>query len=308
MIKDFKAGNKIQQPVLLRVQKIGNSSNGGVFARGLIEDNSGCIPFICFEAGIVDKLRAFEAPKAIVAGGIVDINKFASDMSLQLIVQKLEEIKAEDDITKLMPTGNVDLVEYEAKLQTLMSSVTDAGLKKLLSIVLSGEVYQQFLINPAGMRLHHAYVGGLLHHSVAVAEIALALANKIGKVDRNLVLVGALLHDLGKLHEISPEMGFPYTTEGRLLGHISISAMLLKEQAKAVPELEDKKLQHLLHIILSHHGEQEKGSPIACATKESFIVHYADEIDAIMNQFDKKEGKEAWEYNKMLQRFLLLEA
>ncbi|MEG2343951.1 MAG: HDIG domain-containing protein, partial [Acidaminococcaceae bacterium] len=241
MIKDFKAGNKIQQPVLLRVQKIGNSSNGGVFARGLIEDNSGCIPFICFEAGIVDKLRAFEAPKAIVAGGIVDINKFASDMSLQLIVQKLEEIKAEDDITKLMPTGNVDLVEYEAKLQTLMSSVTDAGLKKLLSIVLSGEVYQQFLINPAGMRLHHAYVGGLLHHSVAVAEIALALANKIGKVDRNLVLVGALLHDLGKLHEISPEMGFPYTTEGRLLGHISISAMLLKEQAKAVPELEDKK-------------------------------------------------------------------
>ena len=80
------------------------------------------------------------------------------------------------------------------------------------------------------------------------------------------------------------------------------------QEAAAKAKVTGPKLQQLLHIVLSHHGEQEKGSPVACATKESFIVHYADEIDAIMNQFSKNEGKNPWEYNKMLQRFLLHEA
>lgn len=85
MISDFKAGTKVCQAVLLRVQKIGNSSNGGVFARGLLEDNSGKMPFIVFEAGIVDKMRSMEGPKVMMVGGMVDINKFSNDMTLQLV-------------------------------------------------------------------------------------------------------------------------------------------------------------------------------------------------------------------------------
>lgn len=305
MINEFKAGLKIEQAVLLRLQKIGTSSNGGVFARGLIEDNSGCVPFICFEAGIVDKLRAFEAPRAVRVGGNVDINKFAGDMSLQLIVQKLEELKQGEDISHLLPRGNVDLADYEKKFQAQIKSVHDRALRGLLEEVFSGEVYKQFLINPAGMRLHHAYVGGLLHHSVCVAEIACAMAEKIGGMDKDLVLAGALLHDVGKLQEISPDMGFPYTNEGRLLGHIALSAIMVQAAAAKLGEIGNDKLQQLLHIILSHHGEHEKGSPIACATKEGFIVHYADEIDAIMNQFADKSEKSTWEFNKMLQRYLL---
>ena len=305
MINEFKAGLKIEQAVLLRLQKIGTSSNGGVFARGLIEDNSGCVPFICFEAGIVDKLRAFEAPRAVRVGGNVDINKFAGDMSLQLIVQKLEELKQCEYISHLLPRGYVDLSDYEKKFQVQIKSVHDRGLRGLLEEVFSGEVYKQFLINPAGMRLHHAYVGGLLHHSVCVAEIACAMAEKIGGMDKDLVLAGALLHDVGKLQEISPDMGFPYTNEGRLLGHIALSAIMVQAAAAKLGEIGNDKLQQLLHIILSHHGEHEKGSPIACATKEGFIVHYADEIDAIMNQFADKSEKSTWEFNKMLQRYLL---
>ena len=143
-----------------------------------------------------------------------------------------------------------------------------------------------------------------MHHTVCVANIALALAHTIEGVDRNLVLAGALLHDVGKLTEISPELGFPYTTEGRLLGHISIMGMRVKDEGSKIPELAAEKLQAILHIILSHHGEQDKGSPIPCATKESFVVHYADEIDAIMNQFNDFKKKDSWEYNKMLQRYL----
>lgn len=306
MINEFKAGLKIEQIVLLRVQKIGSSSNGGVFARGLIEDNSGCVPFICFETGIVEKLRSFDAPKAVRVAGNVDINKFTSDMSLQLIVQKLADVKAGDDISHLLPQGNFNKTEFEEKFKQQINSISDMGLRALVEEVFSGPVYQQFLINPAGMRLHHAYVGGLLHHSVCVAELACALADKIGGMDKDLVLAGALLHDVGKLKEISPDMGFPYTTGGRLLGHITITVMMVNDAASKLGSVDEKKLQQLLHIILSHHGEQEKGSPVACSTKEGFVVHYADEIDAIMNQFDRNEEQGTWEFNKMLQRYLYL--
>ena len=307
MISDFKAGTKVCQAVLLRVQKIGNSSNGGVFARGLLEDNSGKIPFIVFEAGIVDKMRSMEGPKVMMVGGMVDINKFSNDMTLQLVLQRMEEIMPEDDITHLLPNGDFDHQEYENKLQKLIKGVMTPGIRLILENIFSGTLYDKFLINPAGMRLHHAYIGGLLQHSVDVAGIAQSLADRIGGVDKDLIVAGALLHDIGKLREISSDIGFPYTMEGRLLGHVSMSAVMVQEAAGKA-KVKGPKLQQLLHIVLSHHGEQEKGSPVACATKESFIVHYADEIDAIMNQFSKNEGKNPWEYNKMLQRFLLHEA
>ncbi len=304
MIKDFKAGVKIIQPALVRVQKIGNSSNGGVFARGLLEDNSGRIPFICFEAGLVDKLRQMEGVEAFMVSGAVDINKFSNDMALQVVVQKFDNLLPEDDITNLLPKGNFNEQEYITRLQNLIKTVRNPGLRALLETIFSGNIYDKFIMNPAGMRMHHAYIGGLLQHSVDVAGIAIALAEQIGNVDKDLVVAGALLHDIGKLREISSQIGFPYTNEGRLLGHIAMSIIIVQEAAAKL-KLPAARLEQLQHILLSHHGDNEKGSPVECATKEAFIVHYADEIDAIMNQFETYDDKNPWEYNKMMQRYLL---
>ena len=304
MIKDFKAGSKIIQPALVRVQKIGNSSNGGVFARGLLEDNSGRIPFICFEAGLVDKLRQLEGAEAFMVSGAVDINKFSNDMALQVVVQKFDNLLPEDDITNLLPKGNFNEQEYITRLQNLIKTVRNPGLRALLETIFSGNLYDKFIMNPAGMRMHHAYIGGLLQHSVDVAGIAIALAEQIGNVDKDLVVAGALLHDIGKLREISSQIGFPYTNEGRLLGHIAMSIIIVQEAAVKL-KLPAARLEQLQHILLSHHGDNEKGSPVECATKEAFIVHYADEIDAIMNQFETYDDKNPWEYNKMMQRYLL---
>ena len=304
MIKDFKAGVKIIQPALVRVQKIGNSSNGGVFARGLLEDNSGRIPFICFEAGLVDKLRQMEGAEAFMVSGAVDINKFSNDMALQVVVQKFDDLLPEDDITNLLPKGNFNEKEYVTRLQNLIKTVRNPGLRALLETIFSGAIYDKFIMNPAGMRMHHAYIGGLLQHSVDVAGIAIALAEQIGNVDKDLVVAGALLHDIGKLREISSQIGFPYTNEGRLLGHIAMSVMMVQEAAAKL-KLPQARLEQLQHILLSHHGDNDKGSPVVCATKEAFIVHYADEIDAIMNQFETYDDKSPWEFNKMMQRYLL---
>ena len=203
-----------------------------------------------------------------------------------------------------MPSGHIDLEKYEEEFHTFIGRIGDEGLRKLVETVFSGETYRQFLKNPAGMRLHHAYAGGLLHHTVCVTRLAVAMSGAIGQVDQDLVIAGALLHDLGKIREISSDLGFPYTTEGRLMGHISIGAMAVDRAGRKIPELTAAKREQLLHIILSHHGDQDKGSPVVCVTKEAFIVHYADEVDSIMNQFHQKERSGSWEFDKMLQRYL----
>ena len=163
------------------------------------KDNSGKMPFIVFEAGIVDKMRSMEGPKVMMVGGMVDINKFSNDMTLQLVLQRMEEIMPEDDITHLLPNGDFDHQEYENKLQKLIKGVMTPGIRLILENIFSGTLYDKFLINPAGMRLHHAYIGGLLQHSVDVAGIAQSLADRIGGVDKDLIVAGALLHDIGKI-------------------------------------------------------------------------------------------------------------
>jgi uncharacterized domain HDIG len=305
MIENIKAGERMTQAVLLRLQKVGNSSNGGVFARGTVEDNSGKIQFIAFERDIVNRLRDLEAPKAFMISGPVDIVKYSSTLALQVVIQKLDNIMPEDDISNLVPVGGFDLEIYKSKMETLMNSVKTPSLRTLLKKVFSGPFYDAFCKNPAGMKLHHAYLGGLLQHSVDVTELALAMADAIGNTDKDLITAGAMLHDIGKVKEISSGMGFPYTTEGRLLGHITMSVLMVREAAMEL-KLPATALQQLEHIILSHHGEQEKGSPMACATKEAFIVHYADEVNSIMNQFEVKDSKSNWEFNNMMKRYLML--
>lgn len=305
MLENIKAGERICQAVLLRLQKVGNSSNGGVFARGTAEDNSGRIQFIAFEKDIVNRLRELDGPKAFIVSGPVDIVKYSSTLALQVVIQKLDNIMPEDDISNLVPTGAFDLELYRKKLENLINGVKTPTLRTLLKKIFSGKFYDDFCKNPAGTKLHHAYLGGLLQHSVDVTELAVSMADTIGNADKDLVTAGALLHDIGKVREISAGMGFPYTTEGRLMGHITMSALMVREAALEL-KLPVSSLNQLEHVILSHHGDQEKGSPVACATKEAFIVHYADEIDAVMNQFAVKDAKSPWEFNNMMKRYLLI--
>lgn len=307
MLSELRAGQAVlRQAALVRVQKVGVTSKGGVFARGILEDNSGHVAFICFEAALAEKMRGLEGPTAFLVSGSVDINKIANDMSLQLMVNGLAELVPGDDISNLVPTGDFDVEAYKNKLMNYIKAIHTPTLRRLLETMFSGNLYDAFVHNPAGMKLHHAYIGGLLQHSIDVTDLAVAMADRIEGVDKDLVIAGALLHDIGKVKEISSEIGFPYTNAGRFMGHIAMTSMMVQEAAIKL-NIPAQRLEQLQHILLSHHGENEKGSPVACATREAFIVHYADEINAIMNQFEHREGKGAWEYNRMLGRNLLME-
>ncbi|MDY6346417.1 MAG: HD domain-containing protein [Succiniclasticum sp.] len=308
MISEMKAGQTVCQPLIVRTLRSGNSSNGGVFVRGTVEDNSGSMPFISFEQRIVDKLRSPDRTKSSVylVTGKVDLSKYARDsLGMQIVIEKLEDLRSDDDISMLIPRGNFNLEQYKEKLSSLISKVKLPTLRSLLQRIFNPVFCERFYRAPAGMKMHHAYLGGLLHHTVDVAELALSMAQTIGHVDTDLVLAGALLHDIGKVKEISSNIGFPYTTEGKLLGHISLSVMIVREAAADL-KMPDSSLQQLEHIILSHHGDREKGSPMECVTREAFIVHYADEVNAIMNQFDTADGKGQWCSNFMLHRDLFI--
>jgi 3'-5' exoribonuclease len=308
MISDMKAGQTICQPLIVRPVRAGNSSNGGVFVRGTVEDNSGSLPFISFEAKIVDKLRNPDRTKSSVylVSGKVDLSKYARDsMGMQIVIDKLEDLRSDDDISMLIPCGNFNMEQYKDKLATLIGMVKVPTLRSLLQRIFNSSFCERFYRAPAGMKMHHAYMGGLLQHTVDVAELAVAMAQTIGHTDTDLVIAGALLHDIGKVKEISSSIGFPYTTEGKLLGHISLSVMMVREAAAEL-KMPDSSLQQLEHIILSHHGDRDKGSPMECVTREAFIVHYADEVNAIMNQFDTADGKGQWCNNFMLHRDLFI--
>ena len=167
-------------------------------------------------------MRNLEGPTAFMVGGDVDINKFANDMSLQLIIKRLEELVPGDDISNLVPHGDFDVEAYKNKLVNYIKAVRTPTLRKLLETIFSGNTYDAFVHNPAGMKLHHAYIGGLLQHSIDVTELAVAMADRIEGVDKDLVIAGALLHDIGKIKEISSEIGFPYTNAGRFMGHAPV--------------------------------------------------------------------------------------
>ena len=169
----------------------------------------------------------------------------------------------------MLPAASKDMEEYKKKFLKLVAQISRPPLRELLGEIFSGSRWERFIRNPAAKRFHHAYIGGLLEHSVDVAEMALAVAATAPGVDRDMVIAGALLHDIGKTEEISADIGFSYTEAGHLVGHITAGALIIDAAALQVQFLSEAERKSLLHIVLSHHGSRDKGSPIGCATRKS---------------------------------------
>jgi 3'-5' exoribonuclease len=182
--------------------------------------------------------------------------------------------------------------------------------RKLCLKVLRTESIRAKLLSAYGAKaVHHAYLGGLLEHTLNVCRLALSMADNYPSLDREIILVAAVFHDLGKAWELSTGMSADYTDEGRLLGHILITLEILDPFLKKETGLDPGMIVHLKHIIASHHGEYEFGSPKRPKTGEAFVLHYADNLDAKMNIFDhafaKQGGGSAWSaYQKYLDRYL----
>lgn len=302
-LAELRVGNRLEkQEAILWVQKSSQSANGSWFVRGTLEDPSGAMGFICFNAESVARIKELTEAVPAVVSGQVQADRYGGEGKLQFLADYIDLLPPGKDVSHLLPAASKDMEEYKKKFLKLVAQISRPPLRELLGEIFSGSRWERFIRNPAAKRFHHAYIGGLLEHSVDVAEMALAVAATAPGVDRDMVIAGALLHDIGKTEEISADIGFSYTEAGHLVGHITAGALIIDAAALQVQFLSEAERKSLLHIVLSHHGSRDKGSPIGCATREAVIVHYADELNAVLQQFVETAEKEGtgWNFNKMM--------
>ena len=302
-LAELRVGNRLEkQEAILWVQKSSQSANGSWFVRGTLEDPSGAMGFICFNAESVARIKELTEAVPAVVSGQVQADRYGGEGKLQFLADYIDLLPPGKDVSHLLPAASKDMEEDKQKFLKLVAQISRPPLRELLGEIFSGSRWERFIRNPAAKRFHHAYIGGLLEHSVDVAEMALAVAATAPGVDRDMVIAGALLHDIGKTEEISADIGLSYTEAGHLVGHITAGALIIDAAALQVQFLSEAERKSLLHIVLSHHGSRDKGSPIGCATREAVIVHYADELNAVLQQFVETAEKEGagWNFNKMM--------
>jgi 3'-5' exoribonuclease len=204
---------------------------------------------------------------------------------MQLIVSELKRVPEESvELADFLPETDRDIKEMVAQLHALIASVNDADLARLLrSFFEDPELLAQYRMAPAAKGMHHVYLGGLLEHSLAVANLVDAMVPLYRGLNRDLLVAGALLHDIGKVREMTYLRCFDYSDEGKLIGHITIGVEMLHERIAALAGFPAELALLLKHMILSHHGQYEYGSPKRPKTMEATILNYLDDLDSKIN-------------------------
>lgn len=198
---------------------------------------------------------------------ITDIRRLDSDLALS-------------DIEHFYPCGDRPRADLEKEYDEIVSGIGNEHLKKLFDVFNNDrQLKDKFLTYPASTGVHHVYVGGLLGHSLACAKMGMAVTSLIGG-DRDVVTAGSIFHDIGKIQELEIIRGFRFTDRGRLLGHITIGVMILEDLIGRIDGFPQKLTDILTHIIISHHGLEEWGSPKKPMFPEALIVHHLDNLDS----------------------------
>jgi 3'-5' exoribonuclease len=192
--------------------------------------------------------------------------------------------------------------------RTFECEVEDAWVRRMLLAFLDDAPFVEKLKTaPAASSFHHAYVGGLLEHVASLTRLALKVCEVYPRLDRSLMIAGVFLHDVGKVDELSWERGLQYTDRGQILGHIAIGVLMLEDKIRAIPGFPSRLRDLLHHLILSHHGTKEFGSPVLPVTPEAIAVHHLDNVDGKLwsawRAQDDPRGEPAWSpFNRHLGR------
>ena len=230
-------------------------------------------------------------------------------------IEKVRKTTSKDNVElrQFLPSTDKNIEKMYSSIMMLIDSFTNSHIQKLLYLFFKNEKFkQQFSYAPAAKLWHHNYLGGLLEHTLSVAQLCDVLQQHYPQVNRDILLAGALLHDIGKIAELSTQGFINYSTKGRLIGHITMSAQIVTDKIKQVKGFPDNLKNRLLHNILSHHGQKEYGSPVVPMTLEAFVLNYADELDSKMAAFqrimkkEKEPGKVWSNYINLLDRFIYL--
>lgn len=289
-VRDLADGQVVDCVFLVRERTLRKKKNGEDFLRLTLSDSTGSLPAVCWE-GALDAHELAEPGGAIrVKGRYAVSDRFGP----QLTVETVTAAETSDyEITDLLdgPTMSVDQMVDD--LRRLIETVRNPHLHCLLDVLLgeSSEVWRRFRRAPAAKFYHQAYAHGLLEHTLLVAQAVSAIsASFSGGVDRDLAVTGALTHDIGKIEAYGLDpTAIDLTDEGKLLGEIPLGYYLVRREIERIDGFPWPLARALLHIILSHHGALENGSPVLPATREATIVHAVDNLGGKLGSFDRLE-------------------
>ena len=302
-------GENVDEVFLVVDKQLRANRNGNLYIQLDLGDRSGNINARMWNAG-EPLFKSFEAGDFLQVKGKVQLFQG----SLQLIANTLDKYDSNKvELTDFLPHTKHDVSKLLDRLKTTVRKVGDPHLRALAETYFIDDPFMRgFARCPAGVKVHHAYVGGLLEHVVTMLDVAEKVLPLYPEVNRDLVIMGVFLHDSGKVRELSYARTFAYSDEGQLLGHLTIGIEMLADKARTVPDLTGEPfpaelLLRLKHLILSHHGELEYGSPKVPMTPEAVALHAIDLLDSrltiALREIGDDRGESAWTpYNAALGR------
>ena len=258
---------------------------------------------------VEDAIDAFEQEDFVKVKGL--LNRYKN--RFQITIHKMRRLAdAEVDFADYLPKTSKDIGELWRTLGEFVASFQDPHLKALVQAFMADpEIAIAYRSAPAAKTLHHAYIGGLLDHVVSLFRACDLVSRNYPQINRDLLLTGAFLHDIGKIHELTYTRSFSYTSRGQLLGHMIIELEMLQAKISAIPGFSPEMKTLLEHLIISHHGQYEFGSPKLPMFPEALMLHYLDDLDSKMESMRAHFEREAtsdstWTtYNASLGRVLL---
>jgi len=305
-VRDLKPGMEINEVFVLRSKELRDYEKGN-FLRLELGDKTGRVDGVAFDNAVLLYRKAEE-------GDFVQVRGFTSTYKdfVQVKVDNLFKVEPDKvDLADFLPRSKRAPEELLESYRREAERLKNTHLAQLLKNILSDqEIVKGLLLAPGGKLWHHNYVGGLLEHTLKIVEICKKACELYESVDKDLLIAGALLHDIGKISQYEVSSFIDYSDEGRLIGHIVEGDRIVTEKIKEMADFPEELAMRLRHLILSHQGELEMGSPVVPQTLEAIILHNADEMDAKAGAFrriiesEQEPGKKWSSFVKLINRFI----
>lgn len=288
-VRDLADGDAVAAVFAIRERERRSRRNGDDFLRLVLADRTGSVEAVAWDD--VDELFECAAPGAVVfVDGKFSIHsQYGPKITLRSVRIASEEEYSHEDLAEGPP---VSVEELEGRLHELLDTIQNPHLQALLERIFGADsaIYRRFRVAPAAKYYHQAYPHGLLDHTVSVAQAVSAAAAAFPGIDRDVAVTGALLHDIGKTQAYNDDpLAIDLTDAGRLLGEIPLGYYLIRRTIETIEGFDPEVAQAVLHIILSHHGKLENGSPVVPATREATLVHAMDNLGGTLGSFDRIE-------------------
>ncbi len=310
LIRNLKEGESFQGFLLAQEAVYKVSTKGSEYLELKLSDASGDLKAFLWDLRAVEgDLEAIRADVFVRLKGAV--TRYNGRLQLRLDKVRFAADAEIGDFSAFFPLSARPVPEMLAEMDGFIESVKDPWIRRLLTdlFVEDGALRAAFALAPAAKSMHHAHLGGLLEHTLSVMGMAERACGHYRELNRDLVLAGVLLHDVGKTAELSYQRSFGYTDAGNLLGHIALEAQWIGQAVGKIPSFPEELRLQILHIVLSHHGHLEFGSPVLPKTPEALLVHYLDDLDGKLEAMsramqDKASGGSWSPFNRALDRMI----